>query len=53
MFSTATSSPLQGLLDLANHLFFHMICPALMTDTDCLNACQKLQPDEFILLHPN
>jgi len=33
VLSTATSSPLQRLLDLVNHLLTHIICPAMMTNT--------------------
>jgi len=51
MISTSTSSPLQMLPDLVNHHLIHMICPAMMTKTECSNASQKRHTDEVIMLH--
>ena len=50
-YRAAISSPLQQIQHPFNHPLIHMICPAMMKNTEHLTMWQKWHPDEVIMQH--
>jgi hypothetical protein len=49
-FRATISFPLQRLVDPVNHPLIHMICPAMMKDSERLTMRLRRHPDEAIVL---